>query len=78
MHRYPLSAILYWILLRTENKRCITSALSGTSPKVGAPQASRCRGRFASSTIAADEHPQAARRFAPHNQRMQQSIPSAN
>ena len=38
----------------------------------------RCRGRCASSTIAADEHPQAARRFAPHNQRMQQSIPSAN
>jgi len=27
---------------------------------------------------AADDHPQAARRFAPHNQRMQQSIPSAS
>jgi hypothetical protein len=38
----------------------------------------RCRGRFASSTIAADDHPQAARRAAPHNQRMQQTIPSAS
>jgi hypothetical protein len=27
---------------------------------------------------AADVHPQAARRFAPHNQRMQQPIPSAS
>jgi len=27
---------------------------------------------------AADDHPQAARRCAPHNQRMQQSIPSAS
>jgi hypothetical protein len=27
---------------------------------------------------AADDHPQAARRCAPHNQRMQQPIPSAN
>ncbi|PXF58945.1 MAG: hypothetical protein C4B58_04515 [Deltaproteobacteria bacterium] len=30
-----------------------------------------CRGRCASSTIAADCHPPAARRSAPHNQRMQ-------
>jgi hypothetical protein len=49
-----------------------------------APQASchgstpHCRGRFAPSTIAADDHPQAARRFAPHNQRLQQPIPSAS
>jgi hypothetical protein len=27
---------------------------------------------------AADDHPQAARRSAPHNQRMQQPIPSAS
>jgi hypothetical protein len=37
-----------------------------------------CRGRYAPSTIAADDHPQAARRAAPHNQRMQQTIPSAS
>ena len=35
----------------------------------------RCRGRCAPSTIAADEHPQAARRFAPHNQRMHLAAP---
>ena len=34
-----------------------------------------CRGRCAPSTIAADEHPQAARRFAPHNQRMHLAAP---
>jgi hypothetical protein len=38
----------------------------------------RCRGRFAPSTIAAYYHPLGARRSAPHNQRMQQTIPSAN
>ena len=35
-------------------------------------------GRFAPSTIAAYYHPLGARRSAPHNQRMQQTIPSAN
>jgi hypothetical protein len=34
-----------------------------------------CRGRCAPSTIAADVHPQAARRFAPHNQRMHLAAP---
>jgi hypothetical protein len=56
-----------------------TAANKGIHRIAYAPRDSwRCRGRFAPSTIAADDHPQAARRFAPHNQRMQQSIPSAS
>jgi len=38
----------------------------------------RCRGRFASSTMRCGFHPLLARRKAPHNQRMQQTIPLAN
>jgi hypothetical protein len=43
-----------------------------------AAHAKRRRGRCTSSTIAGDDHPQAARRAATHNQRIQQSIPPAS
>ena len=42
----------------------------------GYPQ--RCRGRFALSTTRCGFHPPVARREAPHNQRIQQTIPPAN
>ncbi len=42
-----------------------------------AADAKRCRGRFAPGYNATD-HPLVARREAPHNQRIQQTIPPAN
>ena len=68
-------------MLKLRLKNSSNPALKRDSAKAALllrPLAPRCRGRCVSSTIAADGHPQAARRAAPHNQRIQQSIHSAS
>jgi len=66
------------LALRCEILSSTQSGQTGSLFRIQAGHCLCCRGRCAPPTIATDEHPQAARRFTPHNQRTQQSITSAS